>query len=310
MAKDYFNRHEYVKIINMIEYDVFAARDMVEKYIEQYPLDYSAYCVYANTLVETGRFKEAEEILELAEYKSKRQKKYIESSRSKLFYKDLVFARMRIFAHTGRLYQFLDACGDNKEILLDANINLSLAITCFAHETDLTRKNRDEVFGYTAKQYIEYREEELKRNIIELHSEAGISEDNNRLTGMFYRDFPLDEVIEEVKKYIPSDKVHYDGMVNNAYYFRYDSNGKCAGNRDRNKTKTYNKDEIRLQDTNYFKVLVFEKNNKIFDIYPCENTKGFEYVDLNYLKEKTEPKAEKKDKVALFYKKYPNIINR
>ena len=103
---------------------------------------------------------------------------------------------------------------------------------------------------------------------------------------MFVSGFEIDRVLEEIKKYIPSDKRIYSGFYQDTYVFKYDFSGK-----DNNKA------------TDYFKVICFHNTSDIITICPSLYCENLPYVDLNYM-EKEKPKQKTLSQIDKFNQRY------
>ena len=73
---------------------------------------------------------------------------------------------------------------------------------------------------------------------------------------IFNTEFPINQVIESIKSYIPSSKRLFTGFYEDTYIFKYD----CCG-------------RVDNKSTNYFRVICFHDTNNIITMYPnigCE----------------------------------------
>lgn len=136
---------------------------------------------------------------------------------------------------------------------------------------------------------IEYRESDfldhIKKHMADYNSSL-----INPNPNIFVPDFPLEEVLEEIKKYIPSDKRLFPGFYEDVYHFKYEHCGR---------------ENNRL--VNFFKVVCFNDTQDIITICPISYGDELPYVDLSYMK-KEETKKEIKRPSALekFNRRYGN----
>lgn len=300
----FFNMQLYKTLLMIAEWDLLKAIDCFETYLEIFPDDYSAYCMYASNLIKIRRFKEAEIVLDEALEKYNR-KKFDNKEKESLFYNNLHFTRIKLLCYQGKYQDCLNYCREHKEELIKKDINLGLTIHYCIKQ--LNSKNSDKYIsannGYLYNQMLDYSYEAFRKHI-EKHFVDYKPKDNEEITSFFFKGFPIDKVLEEINNYIPNkDNSYCCGFFDNYYYFRYDDCGRCLKDKDRKCSADKNY-KSRLVATNYFKVITFHNTSNIITISPCENTKGLPYIDLNYIKDQVEQKPEKKDAVKTFIKKW------
>ena len=105
---------------------------------------------------------------------------------------------------------------------------------------------------------------------------------------VFVPEFPIDMVLNEAKKYIPSDKCFCPGGIGRTYIFKYDNCGRDC-----------------YHMTDYFKVICFNNTQNIVTVTPSNlNEIKFPFVDLNYLKDKENLSVNRVSQIDKFYKKY------
>jgi len=56
--KKYYNEHDIKEILSMIEIDPYEAKIRFEKYMNNYPKDYTTYAQYSFLLIRIGLFEE------------------------------------------------------------------------------------------------------------------------------------------------------------------------------------------------------------------------------------------------------------
>lgn len=151
----------------------------------------------------------------------------------------------------------------------------------------LIKETRDEINRYLYKQINEYDindfYDHIKKHLYDCSTE--FSEES---WDKFFEDFPLKEIINESKKYIPSNKCLYKGFYTSVYVFKFDNCGKVN-----NKT------------VDYFKIICLENNSNFITMYPADECKYLPYIDLNYLKQENElPKIKRLSQIEKFNQKY------
>ena len=134
---------------------------------------------------------------------------------------------------------------------------------------------------------MEYREEDFREHIKKHLADDAINmEDASH--AIFVPEFPIDEVIEEIKKYIPSDNCIYPGGIEDAYTFKYD---KCG------------RDNYYMTD--YFKAFCFHGTGDFITISPSVvKDINFPCIDLNYLRKNDDLKVKRKSQIEKFNQRY------
>ena len=117
---------------------------------------------------------------------------------------------------------------------------------------------------------------------------ADYNAETDRQENVFAADFPLQQVIDEIDKYIPSEEHSLcPGVMADCYYFKYDFCGK-----ENQKT------------TNYIKVACFHNTGNIISITPVLEGVNLNYIDLNYLKKQSDDKPKQMSRTEKFYQRY------
>ena len=136
-------------------------------------------------------------------------------------------------------------------------------------------------------QIVEFHEEDFLEHIQKHTANYNMNlEHPNR--AIFAPDFPLESVVQEIKKYIPSDKRLCYGFFVDTYVFRYDECGRYFH---------------KIVD--YFQVICFDDGqNHLITMYPAYNCENLPFIDLNYMKEKEKPKVKTLSQIEKFNRRY------
>ena len=288
MAKEYFNEYEYRKICAIRDINPTLAEQLYIEYLEKYPNDYFARCSYIDQLVTLNKLCDARENLyELNEEISKDEYfKYVEKDKMHHFKYKMQYTIIRLLMYEENYTEALRQIMEYKCKFLEGEVNFKLArIICLRKLGKLNQLKINNI-TYVVYQFLNYSEEALM-NHIKCHfaEKSGKEELNNYFTA----DFPIDEVVNEVRKYIPSENAILTGTVDSTYYFKYDSCGRY---------------ERKIE--NFFKVVCFYKTDKIITMYPIDYGENLPYIDLNYMKPKEEKYFDEKkdnDQISKFYKR-------
>lgn len=284
MKEKYFDKWEFNDAINSFEESPFAAKIKIENYIKKYPYDFAVYSHYAWILIKIGELDMAEKVLNLAQ--QKRYKGGCKDRKEKILEKDIFYCRAKLLSYQKK-YEELYEMLQSEASLSEDNGFYRIEFYCKRKMGILLSPSKSrESKSYIYRQIIEYRESDF-RDHIKKHLVG--EEETIELSGaIFASNFPIDEVIEEVKKYIPSDKKINNGFYDNLYIFKYDYCGKAD-----NKT------------VDYFKVACFDDTQDIITISPTSIGRNFPYVDLNYLvNNKANSKVRKISQIDKFSKRY------
>ena len=286
MKKQYFNSLELKKACELHQTNPMEAKNRYEEYLEKYPTDYSAHTYYIGVLIILGEFDEAEKALNDVINVSKYDKFFMKQKNKMIQFKEKVFVcKIRLLLYREKYNELY--------MLLENNYNLvkemSLQSIAFYVKRKLNIPNFKprEDYSYRLQQMIKYEEKDFFENI-EKYLENYMSDLNTPNKKVFISDFPIEKVIEETKKYVPSNKCLFSGNYENVYVFKYTNCGK-----DNNRT------------ANYFKVVCFHNTQDYITIFPCADCENLPYVDLDYLINTNEmPKVKTLSQIEKFNKRY------
>ena len=283
-----YNTNEFHKAINLIDKYPSLAKERLQTYVENYPFDYMAYPFYIDSLVTSGEVEEAsivmKEILKIAS-----EDEYFQNSEEKyeIFQKSMIMSKIRMLSYLGK-YKALERFYRRNAVFLRER-EISIGQLIFYCKKQLGQDVYNRNLGDSNYMYIQmeqYSEEEFF-NHIKKHLTLDEEENEEINNNIFLSDFPIHEVIEEVKKYIPSDKCRFPGFMSDTYIFRYDGCGRDCN---------------RLVD--YFKVVCFHNTSDIITAYPVFGYDNWDYVDLNYMHELKEKNVKRLNMIDKFNKRY------
>ena len=257
--------------MELFKEDPYTSLLCFENYFSKYPEDNSARAYYISNLITVGEFEKAdEEIIKLENILKRNCLYQHEIERANILNHNIKICKFKSYLYQGKYEQALDIYYSNIEEL-----------SYLGNEVKTFLEQKRGTLGkivrgqnpYMIRQIYEYREDDFKDHI-KKHLASLNDNDKKISSAIFTPEFPIEKVLEEVYKYIPSDKKMCYGFIENTYVFKYEQCGRSNN---------------KLVD--YFKVIVFSNTDNIITIYPANDCDNLPCVDLNYLKEKEEPKS-------------------
>lgn len=283
MKNIYYNKFEFLKAQNKIYTDPLYSKVLFEEYLKKYPKDYSAQSYYVYNLIILGYLKEAENYLNKIEMLSKTNKAFMRSyNKSYYLEKGITLNKIRIYLRLKeykKLYEYYLSLNNEIE-------NQRLYVVPFYCKKKLgLLDEKKEYSSYLFNQIAHYSEDKFTNHILKHTADYNMNLDNPN-SSIFKSDFPIENIIQEIKKIIPSNEALYYGFFDNTYVFKYNECGR---------------DKNRLVD--YFKLICFHDDNNLITMYPSENCENLPFIDLNYLN-KEKPKIKSLTQIEKFNRRY------
>ena len=254
MGKRLFDTWEQKKLCSLINDDPVDARARFEKYILEYPDDYVAYPYYANALLTLGDSLECEVVLEHVKKLIYGDKKFISNKSSMNFIlENISFVELKLLMYKEdypAVYRYLK---ENREHLTFVELS-QIEFLCRKKNNYLKTRDKSNK-SYLFRQIIEYDYDDFIDHI-EKHQAKYVMDTDTANLNTFNLEFPLEKVLEEVKKNIPSDKSLFVGFIQDRYTFKYDGCGRING---------------KLVD--YFDVVTFHNTTDFITMYPTDEVR-------------------------------------
>ena len=286
MKAQYFDCWEFRHIFHLIETNPNEAKLQMEDYLKNFPYDHSAYTYYAYVLIVLGYFDEAEQVLENVKMTYVNDANFMKDKKKvKLISENIIFNTFKLLSYQGRYKELLDFCKENMQIIRKLKLN-SLDFYC-KKKLGIKCPETIEKFSYLFRQIDNYSEDDfldhIKKHLADFNQD--VDEPNEYV---FVPDFPLTEVLSEVKKHIGSDKKLFSGFYEDLYIFRYD----CCG-------------RVKNKLVNYFRVVALNGTDNFITMFPADDCETMPYIDLNHLSQKNEnPKVKKLSQIDKFNQRY------
>lgn len=282
MKYHYYNTIEFEKACSYIDTDPYRALLLLRNYCLKYPKDYSGRFRYVYVLIILNQLQEAKDYMRNLELEIEEKSDYLKRyGKYEYVINNFQLSYIRLLAREKKyseLYHYLQRYPD---LIDDSRISFFCR-----YQMGISLPYEERNF-YTYRQIVNYQEDAFREHI-ERHTadfNADLDEPN---PSVFSPNFPLDSVIMEVKKYIPSDKKLCYGFFEDTYVFQYDACG-----RDKNKL------------VDYFKVITFNDEDAHFiTMCPSANCEFYPSVDLNYMIEHEKPKVKTMSQIEKFNQRY------
>jgi len=283
MATKYFDTYEFMQAHNLSETDPITSKVLFERYLEKYPDDYSTYPYYCSVLMVLGEFEAAEKILNFVKDRISCNKKFNDPKKIRIFEQNIYFCQVKLLCYQKRFKELYNLYKSNPMDLKNRDLN---SVWFYVkRQLGLLDEEKRDMNSYLFRQITKYDEEDFYDHISKHLSDCDDIE--NKSTCVFVPNFPVKEVVEEMKKYIPSDKKLYWGFYDNIYYFKYDGCGR---------------DNTKL--VNYIKVVCLDDTNNIITICPVVGSDNMPHIDLNYIKKEEPVKVKVKSQIDKFNQRY------
>ena len=286
MEIKYFNKWEFQQALNLAETNPLEAKFKYEQYIKKYPKDYASYSYYAHVLITLGNFEQADKVLDYVENISIRDKFYINQlNKAKLLKNNILINKLRLLSYQEKYDELYRLYLEHSKEIKNMDIN-SIIFYCKKKIGKIDIEKRDEN-SYLFRQIVDYKESDFLQHINKHLADYNENTDKPN-SSVFVSNFPIDEIIKEIKKHMTFEKRLYPGFYQNIYIFKYNECG-----------RVYNK------LTDYFKVICFHDTKDIITMCPAANCQDLPYIDLNYLiHDTTNTKVRRKSQIEKFYQKY------
>lgn len=284
----YYSVWESSSAIKLIESNPIAAKEIFQEYLCKYPNDYYTYTYYIMLLITLCEFEEAEKVYKEVNNAYQNDAGFLKSaSRLNGFTFNMLICKAKLLAYQEK-YQELYYLYLNNMERLEPNQSNYISYTCKAKLNLLNNESQSTVpLSYRFMQVSNY-SEELFFDHIKSHLQAYNKDMPNQSPVVFTEDFPIKEVLKEIKKYIPSDKKLCTGLFENIYYFKFNNCGR-----------------VNTKMVNTFAVICFHNTNQFITMYPVIDNDNLPFVDLNYLVEnKEKDKVKTISQIDKFKKRY------
>ena len=266
MFVESMDKEEYGYILSIINVDPLRSKIKFEEYLKRYPKHYSAYPTYISNLIILGKLEEAERVLNYFEKLYKSDESYVQKKYFvELLERDIFRVKLKLLAYKEKYEEMYDVYRKSRHKFGDETMNIARFYCQKMIGKNSFVQNDD---PYIFKQIACYKHSAFKDHI-QKHLMSSSEDYGQDGESVFAYGFPIDKVINEVKRKIPSDKKFFFGFYEDVYIFKYDRCGVCNG-----------------KVINYFKVVCFHNTKNIITMFPTDQYYDIPYTDLNYMVKK------------------------
>ena len=277
----FYNPLEFVKAIKYFETNPRLASSKLEDYLKVYPHDKYAQCFYIDSLLCIRDFDRAKALIENFDiYDSKIM---VDSDRLFHIKSKLNYIKAKLYSHQK---EYEKAAETLSRDMYDKHCDIDKCVFyCKLRAGEDIASELDSYFYSQMRSY----SEEYFRHHINKHI-AKYRHDDIVVGSAFVDSFPVDEVIEELKRIIPSnmDKGFFSGIYDDTYFFKYDNCGR---------------DDAKYTD--YFQVVTIHDSINFITMMPCSLDGIENAIDLNYLKkDQSSHSLKRNSQIEKFNKRY------
>ena len=265
MQKKYFSEAGLQYAQSIIKTNPLEAKTRFEIYLKNYPNDYYARAYYILLLIRLGECEQANSEYNYINNKTANDFKFTSSNKRVVGFQCIMaLAKAKLLAHAEKYQELLDFYRNNINLFSNRGDMAILSYYCRNKLGLITDTIDENQASYRYMQTVDYKEERFKEHIKKHQVEYNNDEEIN--SSLFNEDFPIDKIITEIKKYIPSNKKLYLGLFADEYFFKYNNCG-----------------HVMSKSTNYFKVSVFHNTTNFITMCPTLNGENLPNIDLNYM---------------------------
>ena len=282
MKQIYFNDFLTNKIFNDFKKDPSLTKDEMEEYIGEYPKDYSMYVYYADLLIYINELDKAfVEICRVERFAKSDQEFKNNKPKYEKFKYDLIRTKLKYYVFANRYEDF-------KKLyeITGHDYQLSLVFSYVSKQLGELNIDNFNSESYMRRQIANYQYSEFLDRLYQHQNSANDIDNPNRY--IFSEDFPMEDVLNEIPKYILGSTKLNTSNFENLYIFKFDNCGRVNG---------------KIVD--FFIVICLKDSFEIIDMYPKNDCEYKPYVDLNYLrKDNTLSRVKVESQTEKFNRKY------
>lgn len=273
MESKYYDKWEFEQLLSLAIVNPIEADIQYEEYLSKHSEDYTAYAYYASNLITLGKLDKAQKVLEYVESLYRNDANFAELDKTKSFEHNLVYSKLKLLAYQKK-YDKLFSFYKKNSYKLNEHKNMDPVIFYCLKQMEMLDVSKRHRNSYIFRQILEYNEDDFFEHIQKHLSEYNMNQSCDDKS-LFGADFPIKDVVSEVKKRLQSSKSLYIGFYDDTYVFKYDGCGRV---------------DNKLVD--YFKVVCFHGTSDIITMFPDKDCQTLPHVDINYMQLSSPSKKE------------------
>lgn len=258
--EDFYDLIEISRIEKIMLINHKHALERIEEYLKKYPNDHYAISLYSGILVKNRKFDEARMVLDRLENQLKTNCKIVNNLyKYKSAFESLIYSNIQYYLYNDD-YELAFDCYHkyNNYINPEKYKNLYFYL--------LKKLNKPELKSYYLGTYFQNQILNYDLDYMRMHIKKHFMRDSRDSYNVFVNSFPIDIVLEEIKKYLVDENAFYGGLMEDIYFFKYDGCGKVVD--------TY---------SDYFKVVCYHGTTNIITMLPITEYSELTVIDLNYI---------------------------
>lgn len=288
MQSQYFDCWEFRHIFHLVETNPKEAKRQFDDYFEKYPTDYSAYAYYTYVLIVLGYLDEAEQILNYLKTAYLNDVNFMKHNKKVDLIRDnIIFNTLKLLSYQGKYEELLVFHNDNIQTVKKLNL-FSLEFYC-KQKLGIQISGEKEKFPYLFKQIANYSEKEFLEHIKKHLSDYNQDKEQPN-DSVFVPNFPVNKVLEEVKKYVGSNERLFSGFYEDSYIFKYNGCGR-----------------IKNKLVDYFRVIALNNTDCFITMFPSDDCETMPFIDLNYMVPEDFPKTKRLSQIDKFNKRFNRL---
>ncbi len=285
MKTKYFDEEESAYVLKVVESNPEEAKKRMEDYLDKYPQDYYLKTYYVMLLTRLCLFKKAREVYDKIIRDTSNGNFHIQSTkRLDAFKFNLIMAQIKLLSAEEKYKELLTFIEINKDNIHASDYHavnkyckckLGLMSKYIVEKLNLSYRYR-QMWQYSEDAFFEH----VKRH------EADFMDEHERDT-IFASDFPIEEIVKEIKKKLPTYQKYFPGIFDDAYYFKFDNCGR-----------------VNNSPVNYFYVVCYHNTNHFITMYPIADARFLKPADLNYLRKVDDSKDNRLSQIEKFNRRF------
>lgn len=277
----YFDIWQYEDIKKVMNYDIVAAKNKCEIYIQKYPEDYFSKLLYANILINFGEIDTAKKIIKSTFETAYNDPLFVkEKVKVEGLIDNINLCKLRMLGYECKYEQAYDFLMSNNKLI--KKFDLCGFMSFLIYHLNKIEVNDRLSLPYVFRQSYDYQNNDFLEHV----SKHLYNENSNLSEAVFIKDFPFDEILAVIRKNFTKYNSLFSGLWTDKYIFKFDNCGKSSG-----------------KYVDFFEVVCIHNTFNIITMFPSIENKSLCCDDLSYLNIKN-ISTKKLSQIDKFNKRY------